>query len=203
MTEAIFLGTFNPPHIGHLNCIQSVLDDKISKEISRIHIIPCHQNPNKEQVIDYDIRFNMCSELFKGISDKVVIDDIERDHKWIFTYDMLECLYSGHYPYIHSDFLWIVTEETLKELFLGKWYKSEEIWQKHIHRMIILGKEKECQYSPDRTACKRYIQLHPGINVHSTQIRDLIKEGKNPILYMNQGVMDIIKENQLYTYNLF
>lgn len=203
MTEAIFLGTFNPPHIGHLNCIQSVLDDQISKEISRIHIIPCHQNPNKEQVIDYDIRFNMCSELFKGISDKVVIDDIERNHKWIFTYDMLEYLSEGKYPYIYSDFLWIVTEETLKELFLEKWYKSKEIWQKHIHRMIILGKEKECQYSPDRTTCKKYIQLHPGINVHSTQIRDLIKEGKNPILYMNQEVMNIIKENQLYTYNLF
>jgi len=79
--DAIFLGTFNPPHIGHLNCIQSVLDHEISKNITKIHIIPCNQNPNKKGSIDFDIRFKMCQELFKRFSNKVIVNDIERDHK--------------------------------------------------------------------------------------------------------------------------
>lgn len=199
---AIFLGTFNPPHIGHLNCIQSVLDHEISKKITRIHVIPCNQNPNKVGSIDFNIRFKMCQELFRGFSNKVVVDDIERDHKWIFTYDMLEYFMRNEDKYIKSDFLWIITRETFGELDNNKWYNSKEILSKYINKMIIVGTKPEMDIQPYNVWCKQYIQLRPGINVHSTDIRNLIKEGKNPNIYLNNDVINTIKENKLYTYNL-
>jgi len=195
---AIFLGTFNPPHIGHLNCIQSVLDHEISKQITKIHIIPCYQNPNKEGSVDFDIRLKMCQELFKGFSDKVVVDALDRDHKWIFTYDMLEYFMRNEDSYIKADFLWIITRETYGELNNNKWHNSEEIISKYITKMIIVGPNLEMDIQPDNIWCKQYVQLRPGINVHSTDIRNLIKNKKTPNIYLNNDVINTIKENKLY-----
>ena len=195
---AIFLGTFNPPHIGHLNCIQSILDCEISKDIEKIHIIPCNQNPNKKENVSFDIRFKMCQELFKEFSDKVVVNDIERNHKWIFTYDMLEYFMRNEDDHIKSNFLWIITKETFNELNNNKWYKSEDILSKYINKMIILGEKAEMDIYPYNVFCKQYIQLRLGINVHSTDIRNLIKNGKHPNIYLNNDVINIIKENRLY-----
>ena len=49
MSKAIFLGSFNPPHKGHYNCIKSVIESGQLEYlgIDKIHIIPCWQNPNK------------------------------------------------------------------------------------------------------------------------------------------------------------
>lgn len=196
--DAIFLGTFNPPHIGHLNCIQSILDHEISKNITKIHIIPCYQNPNKEGSVDFNIRLKMCQELFKGFSDKVVVDALDRDHKWVFTYDMLEYFMRNEDSYIKSDFLWIITRETYGELNNNKWHNSEDIISKYITKMIIVGSKPEMDIHPDNIWCKQYIQLNPGINVHSTDIRNLVKQGKSINLYTNQKVIDIIENEKLY-----
>lgn len=198
--NAIFLGTFNPPHIGHLNCIQSVLDHEISKNITKIHIIPCNQNPNKEGSIDFDIRFKMCQELFKGFSNKVVVNDIERDHKWIFTYDMLEYLSNDNDKSIGKDFLWILTEETYYEILYGSWHNSLEILSKYIDRMIIIGtiKPELEKYFSQICKCKAYVNLMPGFEMHSIDIRNLVKQGKSINLYTNQKVIDIIENEKLY-----
>ena len=47
--RAIFLGSFNPPHKGHYDVVNSVIESGImeSAKIEKIHIIPCWQNPNK------------------------------------------------------------------------------------------------------------------------------------------------------------
>ena len=38
----------------------------------------------------------------------------------------------------------------------------------------------------------------PGFEMHSTDIRNFIKQNKNVELYFNRGVYNIIKENNLY-----
>ena len=81
MSKAIFLGTFNPPHNGHVNCIKSVIRSGILNQfnIEKIHIIPCWQNPNKEDFDDPKLRFwqryKMCTLEFAGLNDYCIIDE--------------------------------------------------------------------------------------------------------------------------------
>ena len=83
MSKAIFLGSFNPPHRGHVNCLKSVINSGLMKElnIDKIHIIPCYQNPNKSQVKNpvwnFWRRYKLCTLEFSGLFEFVAIDDIE------------------------------------------------------------------------------------------------------------------------------
>ena len=196
MTDAIFLGSFNPPHIGHLNCIQSVLSSDIGNSL-KIHIIPCKQNPNKKESVLYSYRYLMCKSLFENTFNNVIVNDIEFRHDWKYTYDMLEYISNGNDKTINKDFLWIITDETFNELIDNKWYKSDDILNKYINKMIIVGPKKEHLLTANLAKC--YVEMMPGFEMHSTDIRNLIKQNRNVELYFNKGVYDIIKENKLYT----
>lgn len=189
----IFLGSFNPPHIGHMNAIQSVLESNYGNELDYIHIIPCRQNPNKVESIPYWIRYRMCTWMFKGLSNKVLIDDLEADHEFKYTYDMLKYLSSGSDKFIGKDFKWIITSETVEEIVNNKWYESSKILNEFGERMIVLSDGKTSKYED-----LKYIDLNPGIDVHSTDIRKLVKENKSIDLFVNQEVIDIIKNENLY-----
>jgi nicotinate-nucleotide adenylyltransferase len=201
--NAIFLGSFDPPHIGHANVIMSVINSDISKLINNIHIIPTKQNPNKKNSTPILYRYYMSKLMFEQLSTEdtnVIVNDIEFKHDWTYTYDMLEYLANDNDKSIGKDFLWIITRETYGELINNKWYKSEDIFSKYITKMIIVGSKPEMDIYPDNVWRRQYIQLMPGINIHSTDIRNLIKQNKNVELYFNNGVYNIIKENNLYGY---
>lgn len=193
MSKAIFLGSFNPPHIGHLNAIQSVLDSKYNSELDAIHIIPCNQNPNKTKSTPYWIRYRMCCQMFCGLSDKVIIDDLEADHEFKYTYNMLKYLAEGNDKFIDKDFKWIITAETVEEIVHDKWYESSKILNEFGSRMLVLSDNRTSEYQD-----LQYIDLKPGINVHSTDIRNLVKENKSIDLYVKPEVIDIIKNENLY-----
>lgn len=199
MTDAIFLGSFDPPHLGHANVIMSVINSDISKSINSIHIIPTKQNPNKKDSTPILYRYYMSKLMFEPLSTEdtnVVVNDIESKHDWKYTYDMLEYLSNDNDKSIGKDFLWILTKETFNELIDNKWYKSDDILNKYINKMIIVGPKKEHLLTANLAKC--YVEIMSGFEMHSTDIRNFIKQNKNVELYFNKGVYNIIKENNLY-----
>jgi len=78
---AVFGGTFNPPHIGHLKIIEKL---QALKKHNKIFIIPTYLSPYKELVdyISVQDRLNMLNLLFANI-DNIEISDIELKKKKI------------------------------------------------------------------------------------------------------------------------
>lgn len=213
--RAIFLGSFNPPHSGHVNCIKSVISSGFIKDlnIDKIHIIPCYQNPNKSQVKDPDWnfwqRYKLCTLEFSGLSEFVVIDDIEMlinktDCNKSYTYNLINYFKGGHDEMIKSDFWWIITIETYKELFDGKWYRSEELLSNNKF-IVVYNDSKDLDlimnsryYDYDKY---RFVELITSENAdkHSTQLREMIKNNDESVRkYMKFQTWLEIKDNKMY-----
>ena len=66
-TVVLFGGTFNPPHMGHLHCIRSVID-RFSP--TKFIMIPSFSPPiaegiSKDVGVSFDSRVEMCQLLLK------------------------------------------------------------------------------------------------------------------------------------------
>lgn len=210
MSKAIFLGTFNPPHNGHVNCIKSVIRSGILNQfnIDKIHIIPCWQNPNKEDFDDPKLRFwqryKMCTLEFVGLNEYCIIDDIEAKIQPQYTYNLIEYLKSGKDKFI-DDFWWIITVETFKELLCGKWHNSEKLINENKFIILIPDNLSDDEYNEivkytNNDSKYQFIDLlnDPMANMHSTKLRKMIKNNENVYPYINLDTELYIKHHSLY-----
>ena len=214
-TRAIFLGSFNPPHHGHVNCIKSVINSGVLNElnIDKIHIIPCYQNPNKSQTKDPDLnfwqRYKLCTLEFSGLSEFVIIDDIEMlinktDCNKSYTYNLINYFKNGHDQIIKFNFWWIITTETYKELLDGKWYHSEDLLSNNKF-IIVYNDPKDLDFIINSKYYKfdnyKFVELikTEDSDIHSTQIREMIKnDDENVRKYIKLETWIEIKDKKMY-----
>lgn len=205
MSKAIFLGTFDPPHLGHYNCVKSVINSNLMGKfgIDKIHIIPTSQNPNKPESTNFIYRYKMCEMMFRDlvVKNQVMVDDIERDIEHNYTYEIIDYFHSNEDDYIKDDFWWIITTETLDEIVNKIWVNSDHLLKNNKFFIITSSKDdqnyvkelaKQCKYS-------QILKLKGNIDCHSSDIRNRYKNGDLQILdYTNQEVKKYIIDNKLY-----
>ncbi len=88
----IFGGTFDPLHFGHLNSIQTVLDEL---KLDEIRVIPANQSPNRPATEGPTPkqRLEMVRRGIEGMDPKIQMDDIEVARGGIsFTIDTVKAL---------------------------------------------------------------------------------------------------------------
>lgn len=184
MRIGLFLGSFNPPHIGHVNIVREVLNCKL---VDYVWVIPAYQNPNKnvDTSENFSHRYNMCRSMFDLPYTNVNL--VESVVKPKYTYDLLTHLRKD-YPTI--DFRWIITDETLMEIINGTWYNSDKLLNENKF-VVVEGTGKFNNEFP-----KEYneiitkqgnasIVLETPINLSSTKIRKMIKDDIIPIPFIN------------------
>ena len=177
-TYALYGGSFDPPHLGHLEIVKRVLE---LKEVDKVLIVPTYLNPFKTKfTVKPEIRLNWVKEQFN--LENVEISSFEIEQKravyTVETYKELSKRYNIKYIVIGAD--------NLKSL--KKWKDFDYLNQKITWIIATRANNKL-----NLEGLNRYILLNINIDVSSSEIR----EGKKlNFLYKK------IKPQVLLEYNL-
>lgn len=194
---AMFGGTFNPIHMGHLNIAEGFLK---GLGLDKIIFVPTSIPPHKSyegNVSAYD-RFKMC-ELATENFAKFEVSDIEinRDGP-SYTVTSLE---KFHNIYPNDEIYLIVGADMF--LTLQSWYKADNIFKLAI---VCVAPRDDidikilCDHAQKlgKLGARTRIVNVPLFNISSTEVRDKARLGKKLDGLVPKNVEEYIYEKKLY-----
>lgn len=209
----IFGGSFNPPHLGHVNAIQMVRN---RAGLDKVLIIPNSKNPLKKQVEGPSAaeRLEMTKLAFRDLDQNVfIVDDIEiKREKTSYTIDTVEALKKRE-P--NAEFHLIIGQDLLEEL--SEW-KS---WEKLLENVsLIVTSRPGYDFPKTKNELPEYlrplavdqdfnfVQLKSGREIQFLQLQDMdisssnlrkwLRTGKKVEKYLPLAVENHINHNKLY-----
>lgn len=201
MRLAVFGGTFNPPHKGHLRNAEEFIS-KLS--LDKVLVIPTFIPPHKraKMLASGADRLEMCRRTFT--SDKFEISDAELQRQGkSYSYDTL-CEVKAKYP--DSEIYMIIGSDML--LTFHEWYRYEDILK--MCRLCVMTRNDDVTVGKMKTYAEDVLHLGegeiiisdlPAFELSSTDIRSLIRDGGEIETYLTHGVISYIKEKKLYMKN--
>lgn len=198
MKIGIFGGTFNPPHLAHLN----IAEDFFGRlSFDKLIIIPTYQPPHKQaqSLADGEDRLEMCRLLFDAENTEISDIEIRRQGK-SYTYDTL-CQLEEKYP--GAELYLIIGSDML--LSFHKWYRYEDILRKCT--LCVLTRENDIDNAHMKAYAIEVLGLGEGDIVFSsleptvlssTRIREMVARGEDVSTLTGEKVWAYIKEKRLY-----
>ena len=195
----LFGGTFNPPHLGHIE-----LTDRVRKRlnIDKVILIPLGNPPHKVgmDIEDAKHRVKML-ELAIENKDSFEVSRIEVERKgYTYTIDTLkefDRLYHDRY-----NFFYLIGADTLEQL--TTWKDFEEVF-KLCSFVVVLrkGYTKKKAYEIANMLELQYgadikILDIGNIDVSSTKVREMIRRGESIDNLVPNKVAEYIRSNNLY-----
>ena len=196
---AVFGGTFDPPHKGHLNLAGTVVS---SGAADRIVFVPAFRPPHKPDspVSEFKDRLDMLKLATRGAA-KFEVSDIESGRRGpSFTFDTL-----GEFSRLRPDLeiKLLMGSDSLK--LLHTWYKAEELvqnWSLIVYpRIGCMPSREELCLNWGMEVAERllgYILPMPFYDFSSTDIRDKILKGEDVGGLLDTDVYSYIMENGIY-----
>ena len=193
MKIGIFGGSFNPPHKMHLNIVEELLNEKV---LDKVIIVPTGLHYSyKNNLASNEHRYNMLKIMTKH-NKKIEVSDFEFKDEEIHSYDTLE-YYKNIYK---NDTIYFVCG--LDNIsYVDKWYKGEYLLNNY--KFLVITRDTnnldEILLKYEKYKDNIIITNIKSNTISSSYIRDELRE-KNYNLndYLDQKVLDYIKENKLY-----
>jgi len=154
-TVAIFGGSFDPPHIGHVQIVQEALK---KLPITKLYIVPTYLNPFKTKFhVDAKIRFEWLKKLFTCKEIEILDYEINQERA-VPTIETVKYLFS---------------KQNFKKIYLiigadnyaniSKWNKYEEL--KELVEFVVATRDAE--HLP-----KDLKKLSINVNISSSKLRE-------------------------------
>ena len=206
----IFGGTFNPPHLGHLNIVTEFIR---KMELDEVLIIPACVPPHKAapDLAAAELRLDMCRHAFQELPVTVSSIEMEREGK-SYTYDTLQELtrqYAERDAAEGNDegtqFFFLMGDDML--LYFPHWYRAKGILSLctvvssiRSNAVSIEALEAFAKTNfPEEYDAGKFVFLHmTPVRVSSSQIRERVYEGQDIRQLVTPYVADLIQEKGLY-----
>lgn len=197
MKIALFGGSFNPIHLGHIKLADAV---KNQFNIDNIILMPAGVSPHKDNsnFVSSQHRYNMCKLAVRGKS-KIEVSDLEiKKQGRSYSYLTLNSL-KEIYP--NDDIYMIVGGDMY--LTLQDWKEPQQIFslasliavpRNDMDYEILLNHSKYLE----KFNAKSYIMKDTVMDISSTQIRDKIQNNEDVSDFLDEKVLKYINKYHLY-----
>jgi nicotinate-nucleotide adenylyltransferase len=188
----LFFGSFNPIHIGHLILSNYILENS---DMEELWFVVSPQNPFKEKksLLKDNNRFDMVQIAVKNYP-KMRASNVEFSlPKPSYTIDTLTYL---HEKYPEISFSLIMGEDNLNGF--SKWKNAEILIKNHqiiVYPRIFEGEKEDHEYLQDENVHR---VKAPIIELSATEIRSMIKEGKNVRPMLPPEVFEYLDGSSFY-----
>ena len=188
----LFFGSFNPIHIGHLILANYILEHS---DMEELWFVVSPQNPfkDKKSLLKDNNRLDMVQLAVKNYP-KMRASNVEFSlPKPSYTLDTLTYL---HEKYPENSFSIIVGEDNLESL--GKWKNAETLIKNHqiiVYPRIFEGERKDSDYLKHENIS---LIKAPIIELSATEIRNMIKTGKNVRPMLPPEVFEYLDGSSFY-----
>lgn len=184
MKIAVYVGSFNPVHKGHIKVVKKILKEYVDKVI----IVPTMSYWNKNNLISISDRINML-KLYE--TKDIVIDT--KNNNYEFTHQVLRNIQK---EYKNDKIYLVIGDDLLKDF--DKWKNISEILK---YNIIVIKRN-----NIDESIYKKYEKYNfivtnkiSSKEISSTIVRNMIVNGNKDVLkYIDLKVYDYIKRNNLY-----
>ena len=200
METAIYGGSFNPPHFGHVSAVLTVMRELAP---DRLLIMPDYMAPHKAMAKNSpspEHRLEMCRLAFGGIPNVEISDlEIRRGGK-SYTVDTLEEL-TALYP---QDTFFLVIGSDMLSSFTTGWYRFEDILK--MCTPVVVSREKDdmeileqkAAYLRERFGADvRILRSHKPVVLSSSDVRSEIMSSDTQEM-LPESVEAYIRINGLY-----
>ncbi|PRR77286.1 Nicotinate-nucleotide adenylyltransferase [Clostridium liquoris] len=196
--QAIFGGTFDPIHNGHLHIAYEAL---YKLNLDKIIFIPSGNPPHKfyREITDGYIRYEMVNMAIRE-EEKFELSDYEiKKSGFSYTYETLE-----YFKNSFQDIQWYFLTGVDCLMELDGWKNIDKIME--ICELVVFNRPGFNKWAilrqkerVEKKYNKKIIFLDiPLLDISSTDVRRLIKENKNVRYFLPEGVYNTIKELKLY-----
>ena len=201
MKIGIYGGTFDPPHLGHINACKAFLE---AIPLDTLYVMPASGPPHK--TINSDVspqkRLEMTEIAFSKLSNKIAVSDLEfkRQGK-SYTAETIR-LFKENFKDVEIYFLC----GTDMILTMDMWYKPEYIFanakivyvRRENQQEITIKIDEKCKlYKEKYNADIIYLSLDTR-EMSSSEIRNAILEKKELSGYLSPEIIEYISQNGLY-----
>lgn len=196
--KAIFGGTFDPIHNGHLHIAYEAL---YKLGLEKIIFIPSGTPPHKvgRSITNAYLRYQMVRMAIRGEKSFEISNYEINKSSLSYTYQTLQYFNNAEK---NTEWYFLTGVDCLMDI--EKWKNTEDIFQ--LCKLIVFNRPgysiENIQEQKKKLEAKYFNKIHlldiALLDISSTDIRNKIVEGKNVSYLLPENVYNIIKELNLY-----